>query len=45
MDEWEEETDKLLHILPIVGCEFRKTYYDPTEARNMSVCAGWHRNA
>jgi chaperonin GroES len=37
MDEWEEETDKLLHVLPIVGCEFRKTYYDPTEGRNMSV--------
>jgi len=37
MKEWEEETDKLLHVLPIVGCEFRKTYYDPTEGRNMSV--------
>jgi len=35
--EWEPETDKLLHILPIVGCAFRKTYFDPGEGRNMSV--------
>lgn len=35
--EWEEETDRLLHILPVVGCHFRKTYYDPVEGRNMSV--------
>jgi len=37
MDEWEAETDKMLHVLPIVGCEFRKTYFDPTEGRNFSV--------
>lgn len=24
--EWEEETDRLLHVLPLVGCAFRKTY-------------------
>lgn len=36
--EWEEETDALLHILPIIGCHFRKSYYDPKLARNMS-CA------
>jgi chaperonin GroES len=24
--EWEEETDRLLHTLPLVGCAFRKTY-------------------
>lgn len=35
--EWEPETDKLLHILPIVGCCFRKTYYDPAQMRNVSV--------
>lgn len=35
--EWEEETDLLLHILPIVGCAFRKSYFDPTWARNMSL--------
>jgi chaperonin GroES len=37
MDEWEAETDKMLHVLPIVGCEFRKTYFDPSEGRNFSV--------
>ncbi len=36
MEEWEEETDKLLHILPIVGCCFRKSYYDPSLGRNVS---------
>jgi len=35
--EWEPETDKLLHILPIQGCAFRKNYYDPGEGRNFSV--------
>lgn len=36
MEEWEEETDKLLHQLPIVGCAFRKAYFDRTLARNCS---------
>lgn len=35
--EWEEETDKLLHILPIAGCCFRKTYFDSTKNRNVSI--------
>src|SRR3990167_592199 len=35
--EWEEETDRLLTVLPIVGCEFRKSYFDPTDGRNVSV--------
>lgn len=35
--EWEEETDKLLHILPIVGCAFRKSYFDSSKDRNASV--------
>jgi len=29
MSGWEEDTDRLLLMLPIVGCVFRKTYYDP----------------
>ncbi len=37
MPEWEVETDKLLHIIPIVGCVFRKTYFDPTKGRNVSL--------
>lgn len=35
--EWEEDTDKMLHILPIVGCCLRKTYFDPECSRNMSL--------
>jgi chaperonin GroES len=35
--EWEPETDQLLHLLPIVGCVFRKSYFDPTKGRNVSV--------
>lgn len=38
MPEWEPETDTLLHVLPIVGCHFRKSYFDPQEQRNMSLC-------
>lgn len=34
MPEWEEDTDKLLLILPIVGCVFRKVYYDRALGRN-----------
>lgn len=37
MPEWEGETDTLLHVLPIVGCDFRKTYYDPGKGRNASL--------
>jgi chaperonin GroES len=35
--EWEPETDTLLHVLPIVGCAFRKTFFDATEGRNSSL--------
>jgi chaperonin GroES len=35
--EWEPETDTLLHILPIVGCDFRKSYFDPGKGRNASL--------
>jgi chaperonin GroES len=34
--EWEADTDKLLHLLPIVGCVFRKSYFDPNLGRNCS---------
>ncbi len=37
MKEWEPDTDFLLHALPIIGCMFRKTYFDPTHGRNMSL--------
>lgn len=34
LPEWEEDTDKLLTILPITGSAFRKVYYDPAVGRN-----------
>lgn len=40
MDEWEEDTDRLLHTLPITGTAFKKTYYDPTLGRNVSEFVG-----
>lgn len=36
MCEWEDDTDRLLHILPVVGHLFRKVYYDPKLKRNKS---------
>lgn len=36
MKEWEEDTDKLLTILPIIGCCFRKTWFDDAMGRNAS---------
>ena len=36
MDDWEEDTDRLLMILAIAGTVFRKTYYDPLEEKNCS---------
>lgn len=36
MPGWEEDTDRLLLMLPIVGCVFRKTYYDSIRRKNVS---------
>lgn len=36
MEEWEEDTDKLLLILSITGCVFRKSYYSQSLGRNVS---------
>lgn len=36
MEEWEPDTDQLLHILPIMGTVFRKTWFDPNLGRNRS---------
>lgn len=33
IEEWEEDTDKILVQLPIVGTMFRKVWYDPTMGR------------
>ena len=36
MSEWDEDTDKLLHSLPVMGVCYRKTYWDPLIKRNVS---------
>lgn len=36
MDGWEEDMDKLLIMLPIVGTMFKKTYWDPIKEVNCS---------
>ena len=36
MEEWEEDTDVLLHHLPIVGCAFRKVWRSETMGRNVA---------
>lgn len=37
MEEWEPQTDQMLHQLPIVGGAVRKTFRDPSEDCNSSV--------
>lgn len=36
-DEWEENQDRALLIQPIVGCAFKKIYYDPFKRKNKSI--------
>jgi len=36
MPEWEDQTDRLLILIAIAGCMFRKTFYDPSMRRNVS---------
>lgn len=38
--DWDEQMDKLLLALPVEGCEFKKTYFDPSLGRN---CSEWIR--
>ena len=40
MQDWEEEMDRLLTMLPIVGCLFKKTYFDKINSRNVSKLLG-----
>lgn len=37
MEDWEEEMDRLLMILPIIGCVFKKTYFDPIKEKPSST--------
>lgn len=36
MDGWEEDMDKMLIMLPVVGTMFKKTYWDPVKEKNCS---------
>lgn len=36
MEDWEEEMDRLTTALPIIGCLFKKTYFDSIKGRNVS---------
>jgi chaperonin GroES len=36
MEGWEEEMDRLLIMLPIIGTMFKKTYWDPIREKNCS---------
>lgn len=36
MTEWEEDTDRLLMMLPVIGTLFKKTYFCPVRRRNVS---------
>ena len=40
MNGWEEEMDRLLMQLPIVGCLFKKTYFDEIQKKNVSRLLG-----
>lgn len=40
MEDWEEEMDRLLIQLPVVGCLFKKTYFDPIKKKNISRLVG-----
>jgi chaperonin GroES len=40
MEDWEEEMDRLLIMLPVVGCLFKKTYFDNIKKRNVSKLVG-----
>lgn len=34
--EWEDQMDKVLITLPIIGCAFKKSYFDPNKGHNIS---------
>lgn len=35
-EDWESEMDKVLITQPIIGCAFKKTYFDPIKNHNVS---------
>jgi chaperonin GroES len=36
MEEWEDDSDRLLHVLPVMGLCYKKTYWSPIKGRNVS---------
>jgi chaperonin GroES len=36
MEEWEDDSDRLLHVLPVMGMCFKKTYYSAVKRRIVS---------
>lgn len=42
MEEWEPEMDKLLHILPVVGCVHKKTMFNPILGRSETTLVDPH---
>ena len=36
MPKWEDDNDRMMHALPILGCMFKKTYFDPITGKNVS---------
>lgn len=51
-ESWEEDTDRSLINVAIIGCGFKKTYYDPEKGKNVSrfvpanklICNYWARS-
>ena len=37
-EAWEEEMDRLLIAIPIMGCAFKKSYFDSYKGHNVSEC-------
>lgn len=42
-EPWEEEHDRLLMMNPIVGCSFKKSYYDDEKGHNVSELVPAHQ--
>lgn len=36
MEDWQEDMDRMMYILPVIGVAFKKTYYSPDKASNVS---------